>query len=300
MNDEFTALQKAHTWDLVPLPDGKQPIGCKWVFKLKQNPDGSISRHKARLVAKGFYQKPGFDFSETFSPVIKPVTVRVVLSIALSNNWPLKQLDVNNAFLNGDLHEEVYMSQPPGFHQGSSSIVCKLNKSLYGLKQAPRAWFAKLASTLTHLGFTCAKSDNSPFIRLTPTSILYLLAYVDDIILTGSCSKELSDLTSLLHSHFALKDLGDLNYFLGIHVTHQSHGKLLLTQTKYIGDLLQKVDMLGAKSLPTPMASNTKLLTSGSDLFSDPQLYRATVGALQYVCITRPDLAYSVNSCINH
>lgn len=120
-------------------------------------------------------------------------------------------------------------SSSSGFHQGSSLIVCKLNKSLYGLKQAPRAWVSKLALTLTHLGFTCAKSDNSLFIRYTPTFFLYLLAYVDHIILTGSSPKEIADVTSLLHSHFALKDLGDLHYFLGIHVIKQPHGKLLLT-----------------------------------------------------------------------
>lgn len=293
--EEYAALQRTHTWDLVPLPHGKQPIGCKWVFKVKHNPDGTVSRHKARLVTKGFHQQPGFDFTETFSLVIKHVTIRAVLSIALSSGWSIKQLDVNNAFLNGDLHEEVYMSQPPGFHKGSSSTVCRLKKSLYGLKQAPRAWFAKLTSTLLQLGFTCAKSDNSLFIKHTPTSILYLLAYVDDIILTGSSSTEINHITSLLHKHFALKDLGNLHYFLGLHVNRQPNGKLLLNQTKYISDLLAKVNMTEAKHLATPMAAGTKLTLEGSDFFHDPQLYRSTVGALQYTCITRLDLAYSVN-----
>lgn len=127
-----------NTWSLVPLPKDIEPIGCKWVFRVKYNPDGSVSKHKARLVAKGFHQQEGFDFFETFGPVVKPTTVRVVLSLALSNNWSLRQIDVNNAFLNSDLSEEVYMTQPPGFEQGDSSLVCKFYKALYDVKQAPR------------------------------------------------------------------------------------------------------------------------------------------------------------------
>lgn len=146
MIEEYQALMRNKTWDLVPLPAGKQPIGSKWVFRMKYNADGSLNRHKARLVEKGFHQVPGFDFSETFSPVVKPITIRVVLSHALTCGWPIRQLDINNAFLNGIIHEEVFMQQPEGFQQGGSHIVCKLNKSLYGLRQAPHAWFDKLTS----------------------------------------------------------------------------------------------------------------------------------------------------------
>lgn len=230
MNAEYEALMKNHTWDLVPLPHGRRAIGCKWVFRLKEKPDGTIDRYKARLVAKGFHQQPGFDFHETFSPVIKPITVRTVLTIALSFGWSIRQLDVNNAFLNGHLHEEVFMTQPPGYHKGDDTLVCRLKKSLYGLKQAPRAWFAKLTSTLMSLGFVCSKSDNSLFVRKTATSMTYLLAYVDDIILTGSNTHELHTLISLLNAKFALKDLGDLHFFLGIHVTRPAPGQLHLCQ----------------------------------------------------------------------
>ena len=140
MDTEFQALQKQQTWSLVPAPPNVNLVGCKWVYKLKLNSDGSISRYKARLVAKGFHQQAGIDFYETFSPVIKPATVRIVIAIAVSCNWSLRQLDVSNAFLHGYLKEDVFMQQPPGYVDSlHPSYVCKLHKSLYGLKQAPRA-----------------------------------------------------------------------------------------------------------------------------------------------------------------
>ena len=126
MQEEYNALMRNRTWDLVPLPAGRQAIGCKWVFRIKENADGSINRYKAGLIAKGFHQVHGFDFHETFSPMVKPVTIRVVLTLALSQGWDLFQLDVNNAFLNGLLEETVYMTQPAGFEVEGKSLVCKL------------------------------------------------------------------------------------------------------------------------------------------------------------------------------
>ncbi|PNX59999.1 hypothetical protein L195_g051704 [Trifolium pratense] len=153
MKSEFQALQQNQTWSLVHLPANRKAIGCKWVFRIKENPDGSINKYKARLVAKGFHQLQGFDFNETFSPVVKPLTIRLILTLAISYKWPLQQLDVNNAFLNGVLEEEVYMQQPQGFENSDPSMVCKLHKALYGLKQAPRQWFDKLTTTLLQFGF---------------------------------------------------------------------------------------------------------------------------------------------------
>ena len=138
MDAEFQALQKQNTWNLVPAPAHANLVGCKWVFKLKFNSDGSIARYKARLVAKGFYQQAGIDYSETFSPMVKPTTIRLVLAIVVSCNWPLWHLDVSNAFSHGFLKEEVYLQQPLGYvHPAYPSYVCKLHKSLYGLEQAP-------------------------------------------------------------------------------------------------------------------------------------------------------------------
>ncbi|PNX71029.1 retrovirus-related Pol polyprotein from transposon TNT 1-94, partial [Trifolium pratense] len=185
MKEEYEALLRNNTWQLVPSPSHKQPIGCKWVFRVKENPDGIIQKYKARLVAKGFHQRAGTDFTETFSPVVKPVTVRTVLTIAVTNKWPIQQIDVNNAFLNGVLEEEVYMHQPPGFEVQEKGLVCKLNKALYGLKQAPRAWFDRLKAALVAYGFKASKCDPSLFIMTSATLQMLVLVYVDDIIITG-------------------------------------------------------------------------------------------------------------------
>ena len=186
MDEEYAALMRNKTWELVQLPPNRVAIGSKWVFRTKYNPDGSIQKYKARLVAQGFNQRQGFDYTETFSPVIKPTTIRLILSLALAKGWPIRQLDVNNALLHGDLQEDVFMLQPHGYEVGDSNLVCKLTKALYGLKQAPRAWFAKLSSTLQHLGFHSTKSDVSLFIRITASTTIFVLIYVDDIIVTGS------------------------------------------------------------------------------------------------------------------
>nr|KYP32604.1 Retrovirus-related Pol polyprotein from transposon TNT 1-94 [Cajanus cajan] len=230
MQDEYLALQKNDTWNLVDLPAGCRTIGCKWVFKSKHNADGSFQRHKARLVAKGYHQREGFDFHETFSPVVKPTTVRVVLNLALFKQWHIHQIDINNAFLHGELTETVYMNQPPGFNTTHKNKVCKLHKAIYGLKQAPRSWFQKLSTTLIHMGFRPTRSDTSLFVRNTSTSTILLLIYVDDIIITGSSQAEMNSLILTLHTKFSLKDLGPLHHFLGIEVSHTSDEGLFLSQ----------------------------------------------------------------------
>ena len=177
------------------------------------------------MVAKGFHQQAGFDFTETFSPVVKPSTIRVVFTIALSRNWAIKQLDVNNAFLNGDLQEEVFMQQPQGFiDEQNPNLVCRLDKALYGLKQAPRAWFEKLHQALLSFGFVSAKSDQSLFLRFTPSHITYVLVYVDDILVIGSDTIAITSLIAQLNLEFSLKDLEEVHYFLGIQVSHTNNG----------------------------------------------------------------------------
>jgi hypothetical protein len=295
MNSEFDALLKNRTWHLVSPQTARNIIGCKWVFRIKRRANGSVERFKARLVAKGFHQQPGIDFGETFSPVIKPTTVRTILSIAISNRWSIRQIDVQNAFLHGDLSEEVYMAQPPGFaHPQYPDHVCKLQKALYGLKQAPRAWFSRLTTWLLHFGFTGSQSDSSLFIYHHPTFTMYFLIYVDDIIITSSKTSAITELLTLLKSEFAIKDLGGLNFFLGIEVVPSFSG-VLLTQQRYILDLLKRTNMATAKPVCSPMAPSTHLSLFEGEHFSDATLYRSTVGALQYLSITRPDIAFTVN-----
>jgi len=189
MEEEHAALLRNHTWDLVPRPPRANVVTGKWIFKHQLKADGSLERYKARWVLRGFTQRPGVDFDETFSPVVKPATVRTVLSLALSRQWPIHQLDVKNAFLHGTLSETVYCAQPAGFEDPSHpDFVCRLNRSLYGLKQAPRAWYSRFAAYLISLGFVEAKSDTSLFVYRRGTDTIYLLLYVDDIILTASSS----------------------------------------------------------------------------------------------------------------
>ena len=187
MNEELTALHQNQTWILVPRTSDMHVIGSKWVLKTKLKPDGSLDRLKARVVAKGFHQIDGIDFTETFSLVVKPSTIRMVITGALVQQWSIRQLDVKNAFLYGFLSEDIFMEQPPGMSDSQyPTHVCKLQRALYGLKQAPRAWFDWFNTFLLKYGFFCSLADPSLFISHTDHGSLILLLYVDDILLTGS------------------------------------------------------------------------------------------------------------------
>jgi Reverse transcriptase (RNA-dependent DNA polymerase) len=295
MAKELDALAQNNTWNLVPSSEAKNIVGCKWVFKTKRNSAGQLERHKARLVAKGYTQEEGVDYIDTFSPVIKPTTIRLVLTLAVTSNWAIRQLDVNNAFLHGNLTEEIYMAQPPGFVDPQHpDHVCRLNKALYGLRQSPRAWFQKLSTFLSQLGFLASSSDPSLFLYHKGNDLVLLLVYVDDIILTGNNQALLQQFITLLDHQFTIKDLGQLNFFLGIEV-HTNDRGLLLTQTGYIQSLLERAKMKEAKAAKTPMAVSPTLSKTEGACMEDPYLFRNIVGALQYVTITRPDIAFAVN-----
>lgn len=203
MLDEFQALQHQGTWSLVSLPAHEQAIGCKWVFKLKRNSDGSIARYKARLVAKGYLQEEGIDYFDIFSPVAKQPTIRILLSLALSYNWCIRQHDISNAFLHGTLEEEVYMVQPPGFVDSNHpNLVCKLKKALCDLKQAPRAWYSTFSSFLLFHGFQNSHCDSFLFLYKTSTVILVVLVYVDDILTTSNAPSHITQLIQQMQSVF--------------------------------------------------------------------------------------------------
>lgn len=215
-------------------PSGKTPIDNKWVYKIKYHADGSVDRFKARLVAKGYTQLYGIDYLDTFSPVAKIVTVRCLLSLAAISGWHLNQMDVTNAFLQGDLEEEIYMSLPEGLHhKGEYKYkVCRLVKSLYGLKQASRQWNLKFAHIMKHAGFDQSHHDHSLFMKREHNFITILLVYVDDIVITGNHEDSTSTLKNYLHTVIKIKDLGFLKYFLGIEVARSKQG-ICLNQKKY-------------------------------------------------------------------
>lgn len=297
MEAEFQALLRNETWKLVPPRPGINVIDSKWVFKIKRRSDGSIERYKARLVAKGFKQRYGLDYEDTFSPVIKLTTIRLLLSLAVNRGWHLRQLDVQNAFLHGVLEEEVYMRQPPGFVDSTQPHhLCRLVKALYGLKQASRAWHARLGGALRDHGFVPSSADTSLFMLRRPDLTMYLLVYVDDIIVVSSSHSAIDRLVHGLQSEFAVKDLGSLRFFLGIEVSDVSQG-LALTQKKYALDLLRRAGMLQCKSASTPMTSTERLSAADGDPLSSDEAttYRSIVGGLQYLLVTRPDLSFVVN-----
>ncbi|GJR11586.1 putative RNA-directed DNA polymerase [Tanacetum coccineum] len=192
MDVEMDALMRNGTWDKCILPQGKKPIGCRWIFTVKYKPYGTVERYKARLVAKGYTQTYGIDYSETFSPVAKIDTIRVLFSIAANQGWPLHQFDVKNAFLHGELKEEVYIEGPPGFSQHfKHGEVCKLNKSLYGLKQSPRAWFGRFTLAMKKYGYKQSNSDHTQFLSHKGDHVTCLIIYVDDMIITGNDESEI-------------------------------------------------------------------------------------------------------------
>lgn len=296
IDDEMRALEKNNTWDIVDLPAGARPVPCKWVFKIKYNDNGSIDRHKARLVAKGCSQRQGYDYQETYAPVVRMTTVRTLLSVAVQRNLHLHQMDVRTAFLNGKLSETVYMRQPPGFERGNK--VCKLNKSLYGLKQAPRSWNERFNSFILKLGFQRSQYDSCLYTRKVNGVWMYLVLYVDDIVLASSSLEEIRNIKQRLANEFEMDDMQEMKNFLGMRIQYNMEkGTLLLNQTKYISALLKRFGMDGCKPASTPLDANLKLERKKDGDEATQYPYRELVGCLTYLMLsTRPDISIAVNT----
>ncbi|XP_020685066.1 uncharacterized protein LOC110101490 [Dendrobium catenatum] len=256
MSKEFQALQTQGTWILVPSTSATNVLGCKWLFKTKYHSNGTIARYKARLVAQGFKQEYGLDYIETFSPVAKFPTIRIFLTVAVTNHWPLYQLDVSNAFLHGPLLETVYMKQPPGFVD----------------KQFP-----------THHS----------------TVRLYIIVYVDDILVTGNSVAALDKLLLALHSQFSMRNLGKPHQFLGLQVSEIPNG-IHLTQSHYAASILHKAAMDDCKPVLTSLPTTFTKVSSPDPPYDRPEHYRQLTGALQYLTLTRPDLSFAVNFLCQH
>jgi hypothetical protein len=294
MEEEYEALMSNGTWELVPRHQDSNVVTGKWVFTHKLCADGALDRYKARWVLQGFTQCHRVNYDEIFSPVVKPATAPTVLATAISRDWPIQQLNVKNAFLHDTLSETVFCCQPTGFADPArSDLVYRLRKSLYGLKQAPRAWYSRFATYLTTLGFIEAKSNTSLFILRRGSDTVYLLLYVDDIILTASSTGLLRCTISVLQREFAMKDLGPLHHFLGITVERRPDG-LFLHQCTYTLDILKRAVMVDCKPCTTPVDLQTKLAGDSGPLVDDASQFQSIAGALQYLTFTRSDIAYAV------
>ena len=225
---EMDSVMSNGTWEIVDRPYGCKPIGCKWVFRKKLRPDGTIERYKAKLVAKGYTQKEGDDFFDTYSPVARLTTIRVLFFLAASYGLSVHQMDVKTAFLKREL-EEIYMDQPDGFvANGQEGKVCKLLKSLYGLKQAPKQWHEKFDRTLTSAGFVVNEADKCVYYRYGGGEGVILCLYVDDILIFGSSLKVIEEVKEFLSNNFEMKDLGEADVILNIKLLREGDGGVTL------------------------------------------------------------------------
>ena len=283
-------IKKNQTWELTDKPENRTVIGLKWIFKRKENPDGSLNKLKARLVVKVYSQIPGVDFVETFAPVARYETLKLLIALAAQNQWQIYHLDVKSAFLNGKLDEDIYVEQPAGFViEGADNKVYKLKKALYCLKQAPRAWYSCIDSHLHKLGFKRSKSEFTLYVRKRLENVIIVSIYVDDILIIGNVEQEIAEFKEEMQHDFEMSDLGIMSYFLGIEIEQLSNG-IFLSQRKYISSILRKFGMENSKAVATPMAANLKLSKSDGTQEVDEKYFRGIIGSLLYLSTTRPDI----------
>jgi hypothetical protein len=313
MKNEFNSLKKNKTWEIVDRPSDRKVIGCKWVLKTKLNSDGTIARRKARLVAKGYAQLPGIDFQETFAPVSRLCSVRLIMAIAAQYNLIVHQLDFVTAYLNGDIDEEIYMELPEGINEIGEEVVfknkvCLLKKALYGLKQSGRQWYKKLDENLQKLNLRPLSTDKCIYMRKTrrgnEENMVLIAVYVDDIIIASNSMEEINNLKENLAKIFQMKDMGQIKYCLGIEFNVKKN-KVTMSQKKYVDDLLKRFGMENSKEVSTPMDPNVKLSKEmcpktekeKEEMTRCP--YQNLIGSLMYLSVsTRPDISYAV-SCLS-
>lgn len=295
------SLLTNNTWTLEKIPAGVKPIPVKWVFKLKRDSAGNIERYKARLVAKGFRQKEGIDYDEVFAPVSKYTTLRTMLALAASQDLEIHQLDIKTAFLNGELEEDVWIEQPPGYSNGDSSTACHLHKSLYGLKQAPRAWHTKLKAELEAQNYISSEADPALFIKQGGEPV-YLLTYVDDILIIAHHLNSVKEAKTKILSAFEARDMGEATCFLGMDIHRNRNNRTIsLAQSRLITDLLKKHDMKECKTQSVPLNTATKLTKTGEALDTDAHGYSQLIGSLMYLSVcTRPDISQAVGALARH
>ena len=330
MRDEMKSITENSTWKLVPVPENKREvIQGRWVFRTKTDSNGKIAKYKSRWVVKGFQQEEGFNYTDTFASVVKPMSYKILFNIAASLNLDIQQMDVKTAFLNSPINEEVYVEQPHGFEvdsmeednnlkidlstpnnkfskrhhtfpknkRGKSNLVCKLERALYGLKQAPRAWYDTLSAFMIKANLHPLKSDHAVFVNKART--LYIAVYVDDILIFGSDSQEISTLKEQLHQRFNMTDLGPAHMYLGMEITRDyTSNTLSLNQQKYIQVVLNRFKMTDCNPVSTPMETGIKL-SKRIDIATpfEKNQYQKLIGCLEYAAMaTRPDITFAVHS----
>lgn len=295
IQEELNALKKNNTWTLVKPPKKCNIVDSKWIFRIKDE-GGNRSRYKARLVVRGFSQRYGIDYDETFSPVVRHSSLRVLLALATKSRLNVDQMDVKTAFLNGDLHETVFMKQPVGFEEKGKDYVCLLKKSIYGLKQAPRAWNHKLNTELIQLGFRRSINEPCVYTRSKGKKVIILAVYVDDMLIFWNNAEELQSVKRDLMSKFEMKDLGKAHLILGMNISQDDTG-IKINQEKYVDKILKVFGMADCKVASTPLVFGEMLHNPGPEHKPDPRIpYQNLIGSLMYLSVcTRPDIAHSVN-----
>ena len=297
MDEEIAAIEKNNTWELTELPMGQRTIGVKWVYKTKLKENGEIDKYKARLVAKGYKQEFGVDYKEVFAPVSRLETIRLIIALAAQNSWHVFQLDVKSAFLHGELQEEVFIEQPPGYVKlGSEHKVYKLKKDLYGLKQAPRAWYSHIDAYFLKEGFRKCPYEHTLYTKIGDDGkMLMVCLYVDDLIYTGNDRVMFEKFKESMMLEFDMTDLGLLHYFLGLEVIQSDAGNFIC-QKKYVEEILERFQMKNCNSVTTPIEKGLKLVKDPAGRIVDSTLYKQIVGSLMYLTATRPDIMHAVSS----
>ena len=299
MKDEFQSLVDSGVLELTKCPKDRTLIGCRWVLKTKRNADGSVERRKARLVAKGYAQLPGIDFKETFAPVARLSSIRLVVALAAELKLDLYQLDITMAYTYGRLKEDIYMQQAKNFiEKGKEDYVYHLKRALYGLKQAGRQWYERLEEQITKTGLRGLESDPCVYYTKNGDKILILVAYVDDLIIATNDERLFMQLKMKLREEFKMRELGGLKYCLGIEFCQDQNDKSIkMTQTKYINDMAKRYRLEDAYPAITPLEPKVKHSVSEDSPSIDPKLYQSLIGSLMFAAVaTRPDIMYVVST----
>ncbi|GJW09314.1 retrovirus-related pol polyprotein from transposon TNT 1-94 [Tanacetum coccineum] len=297
MQEELNQFIANDVWELVPQPRNMTIIGTKWVFRNKLDENGIVSRNKARLVAQGYNQQEGIDYDETYAPVARLESIRILLAYACTLDFKLFQMDVKSAFLNGFINEEVYVAQPLGFIDFEKpDHVYKLKKALYGLKQAPKAWYDRLKAFLIKHEYKIGMVDNTLFTKKKSSNLIIVQIYVDDIIFGSTYQDMCDEFAKIMHDEFEMSMMGELNFFLGLQIKQMEDG-IFFNQSKYIKEMLKKFGLEESKPMKTPMSSDTKLTKDEECESVDSTKYRGMIGSLLYLTASRPDIMFSVCLC---